>query len=353
MKKCMWLLLVCLVILALTVCGCSQPDANQPAPAEEETSADSGDAAEPAVKDVSEMKIAVLMPSLEGYVYIARIYGLCDQAEQLGIPKPTILAAGGYDQLEVQVRQIDDMIAAGVDAIIIMPLSEEGVNAALNRAAEAGIYVIEMGNTSTAEQVQCRIRIDHVELGKMLARHIGEKYPDGANIVCFNGPAGAAWSINETEKGFFVELAQNYPNINILEDRWLVYDASVAMTTMNDFMQAHDDIDHVYACFDTYAEGAAAAIRAAGKEDEIQISCAALSTVSLPLLESGQVDLVIGSGPVFEARNCMEAAKTLIQGGSVEPLTYIDLVPYATDDVNSDSFDPGHEFYPEGWTVPN
>lgn len=339
MKKRMLNLLV-LVMMIILVCGCTQPGATG-----EKTGTESG------VKDVSDMKIAVLMPSLEGYVYVARIYGLFDEAEKLGISKPTVLSAGGYDQLEVQIRQIDDMVAAGVDAIIIMPLSEEGVNVALNRAVDAGVNVIEMGNTSTAENVKCRVRVDHEALGRLLADHIGQKFPDGANIVCFNGPAGAAWSINETEKGFMPQLQEKYPKIHVLENKWCVYDASVAMTTMSDFLQAHDDIDYVYAAFDTYAEGAAAAIRAAGKEDKIQIDCAALSTVSLPLLQSGQVDYVIGSGPVFEARTAINNAKTMIQGGSVDPMTYIDLVPYTPDDVKSDSFDSSHEFYPEGWKL--
>ena len=90
--------------------------------------------------EVPKPKIAILMPSLQGYVYVGRAYGELSEAQEQGFEKPILLAAGGYDKLDVQVKQIEDAIAAGVNAIVIMPLSEEAMVPAIDRAVEKVRY---------------------------------------------------------------------------------------------------------------------------------------------------------------------------------------------------------------------
>jgi len=297
-------------------------------------------------------KIAVLMPSLDGYIYVANLYGIMDEAEKLGIEKPIVLAAGGYDKLDVQVKQVEDMIASGVDSIIIMPLSRDGVVPVLDRAVDNGIKVVEMGNYSSSKKVHTRIRVSQYKLGQMMAEVIGKELNGEGNVVMFNGPAGSSWAIEETE-GFKSVIEKKYPNINILAERWTVYDAGVAMNTMNDLLQAFPKIDYVYASYDTYAEGAARALKAAGKEGKIKMITACLTPTTLQMLKDGALDAVVGVPPVEEGRLNLRAAVKLAKGEEVPAQQWVPLELFKADEVKENmNIDVTKNFFPEGWKVP-
>jgi len=118
--------------------------------------------------DFSKLEAAILMPAVEGQIYVSLTYGCVAQAEELGMPTPVVLSAGGYGQLDTQISQVEDMIAAGKDIIIIMPLSKDGMAPVLDEAVEAGITVMEMGNVSNAELVKGRMLTDQITIGEML-----------------------------------------------------------------------------------------------------------------------------------------------------------------------------------------
>jgi len=300
---------------------------------------------------VKSPKIAVLMPSLSGQVYVALVYGIMDEAKKMGLERPIVLAAGGYDKLDVQMKQVEDMMAAGVNAIIIMPLSKEGMTPVLDRAVNAGIKVLEMGNDTTSKKVHARVRTDQIALGKKVAEAAIKKLKGKGNVVMFNGPAGASWSQLETEG--FKSVTKNYPDIKILAEKWTVYDAGVAMNTMNDLMQAFPKIDYIYTAYDTYAEGAASALEAAGKKGTIPMATILLTPSTLKMLTEGVLDYVVGTGAVSEGRLVLQTIYSLTQGKQVPPVQYATLTDYFSDAVKANpNIDTQNDFFPAGWTVP-
>lgn len=344
-RKWFWGVLVVLLVMSIAVGGCGRTPQSSAGPKSADSQSKNGTSQTTARKP----KIALLMPSLQGYVYVAKIYGFLDEAKKLGIT-PTVLGAGGYDKLEVQVKQVEDMIAAEVDVIVIQPLSEEGLIPAEDKAVDKGIKVLETGNVTTSKKVHARVRTDQAEIGRRLARAIGKNLNGKGNIVMFNGPAGASWSKMETEA--FKEESKKYPGIKILGERWSVYDAGVAMNIMNDYLQAFPNIDYVYSAWDTYAEGAARAIETAGKKGQIGIVTAGLTSITVPLLKEGVVQYVVAANPVLEGRNILRYAVQLANGEQLPPLQFTPLSDFTAEDVKKPDVDLSGNFYPEGWVVP-
>lgn len=338
MKTNKWTVLVCiltLVVVSIGLFGCGEKQESQ-SPASEQSA--------------KTPKIAVLMPSLSGQVYVSLVYGILDEAEKMGLEQPIVLSAGGYDHLDAQVKQVEDLMVAGVDAIAIMPLAEEGMTPVLDRAVDAGIIVLETGNTTTSEKVQARVRTDDRQIGVKLGEACVKSLNGKGNVVMFNGPAGASWSILQTEG--FKSVVDNYPDIKILAEKWIVYDAGVAMNTMNDLLQAFPDIDYVYTAYDTYAEGAASALEAAGLTGKIKVGTASLTTATLEMLKTGSLDYVVGTTTVLEGRMVLQTILKLYNGEEVPPLQFHLLEDFYAADVNSPNLDTSNEFFPEGWTVP-
>src|SRR4029079_4095020 len=72
----------------------------------------------------------------------------------------TLLEAGGYEHLDKQVSQVEDLIASKVDAIIIAAISGPGTVGAVGAAAAAGIPVINVNVMTDSDKVVTRIRSD-------------------------------------------------------------------------------------------------------------------------------------------------------------------------------------------------
>lgn len=339
-KLVIWSLIVVLVAFCLLGCG------GKTEPSGSGTSSDAKQKAEEPKKP----KIAVLMPSLSGRVYVSLVYGILDEAKKMGLEQPMVLAAGGYDKIDVQVKQVEDMMAAGVDAIVIMPLSEEGMTPVLDRAVDAGIKVIEMGNQTNSKKVQARIRTDQVQIGEKLGEACVKALNGKGNVVMFNGPAGASWSQLETD-GFKKVISKN-TDIKILAEKWTVYDAGVAMNTMNDLLQAFPQIDYIYTAYDTYAEGAASALETAGKKGKIKMSTVSLTPATLDMLKEGTLDYVVGTGTVAEGRMVLQTTLKVVKGEQVPAMQFATLVDYYAENVKDPNLDTSADFFPDGWTVP-
>lgn len=332
MKRILCLVLSLLLVFAMTACGGNNGS-------DDEASGE---------LDFSKLEAAILMPAVEGQIYVSLTYGCVAQAEELGMPTPVVLSAGGYGQLDTQISQVEDMIAAGKDIIIIMPLSKDGMAPVLDEAVEAGIAVMEMGNVSNAKLVKGRMLTDQITIGEMLGEACIESLNGQGNIVMFNGPAGASWSELET-KGFLSAM-EKAPGINILAQKYTEYDAGVAMNTMNDLLQTFSDIDYIYTAYDLYADGVLSALEQAGRTD-IKVSTVNLTTNNIGALKEGKLDYIVTGESVQEGRDTMLSAIALLKGEEIPPIQYCSLAGYRSEDI-TDSLDTSRMFYPQGWKVP-
>lgn len=339
MNRILCAVVILLLVFALTACGGGSTDSDQT----------EGNGAEVSEElDLSKVEAAILMPAVEGQIYVSLTYGCVSQAEDLGMPTPVVLAAGGYGQLDTQISQVEDMIAAGKDIIIIMPLSVDGMAPVLDEAIEAGVTVMQMGNLSNAKLVKGSIITDQVTIGKMMGEACIETLNGEGKVVMFNGPAGASWS--ELETTGFLEAMENAPGIEILAQKYTEYDAGVAMNTMNDLLQTFPDMDYVYTAYDLYADGVLSALEQAGRTD-IKVSTVNLTTNNIKPLKEGKLDYIVTGESVQEGRDAMMSAVKLLKGEEIPPLQYCSLAGYRSGDI-TDSLDTSRLFYPEGWKVP-
>ena len=336
MKKILTVLLVLTLVMS-TFAACGQSPGGQSDPP-----ADDG-------INLADVEMTILLPSIEGQIYVSMVYGMLNQAEALGMPQPVVLGAGGYSNLDVQIKQVEDAVAAGKDIILIMPLSEEGMAPIIDYAVDAGVTVVEFGNQSAAQNVKARYRTNQIEIGKLMGEACVAALNGEGNVVMFNGPAGASWSMDETEG--FHSVVDNHPGINILAEKWTAYDVGVSMNTMNDLLQTFPDIDYIYTAYDAYAEGALAALNQAGVTGEILLSTVNLTTQNITQLQSGAIHHVVSTASVQYGKDVVDTALALLNGENVPAMQHPPLKEFYADDVAGE-MDLSDTFYPEGWIVP-
>ena len=174
--------------------------------------------------------------------------------------------AGG--DIATQETDIRDLIAAGVDYLVVAPLEDNGLQGALKEAMDNDIPVILVDRSITGEagtHYTTAIMSDFVWEGEQGAKALMEALPDGGNIVVINGGYASSTS-TDRQDGFVNSLdASKYKIVGEQNGEWLM---DKAQSVMENIIQAQggENIDAVFAVTDDMIQGAKNAIEAAGLE---------------------------------------------------------------------------------------
>lgn len=144
--------------------------------------------------------------------------------EMICAMKAQALASGKVASLNIahrntdaagQLEDIRNLIAAGVNAIIVNPADPAGINPAIKEATDKGIVVVavDQGVTEPSAYVISNNQEDYAYLGaKWLFDQLGGK----GDVVYMRGAAGAS-ADSDRDKGFKRALAE-YPDIKVVHE---------------------------------------------------------------------------------------------------------------------------------------
>lgn len=172
--------------------------------------------------------------------------------------------AGG--DIATQESDIRDLVAAGVDFLVVAPLEDNGLQGALQEAMENEIPVILVDRGIDGEagtHYTTAIASDFVWEGEQCAKALVEALPDGGNVVIINGGYDSSTS-TDRQKGFVDNLdSSKYTIVAEQDGEWLM---DKAQSVMENTIQAQggENIDAVFCVTDDMVQGAMNAIEAAG-----------------------------------------------------------------------------------------
>jgi ABC-type sugar transport system substrate-binding protein len=344
--------LVALTAVLVAGCGRATPPSNDAAPA-----ATPSPSAQPA-QAVTEYprpprpskayRIGIAIPHLANPHYVGQAYGYIDEAQQLGA-QVTLLEAGGYEHLDKQVSQVEDLIASKVDAIIIAAISGPGTVGIVEQAAAAGIPVINVNVMTDSDKVVTRIRSDDDVIGRMQADFMGERLKGAGNVVMLRGAPGTSWAeIRGT--AFRQQLAAKYPNVKILGEQYSQSTPADGLRLMEDFLQTFPQINGVYNGADSTAVGAAQAVKSAGKAGSIVMTATDFQLDTEKFIRDGVISASVLQQPVTMGRWGVRAAISFLEKKPVPPVMFTGLMTATRDNV--DRLDLTTVRAPAGWTPP-
>ncbi|MFT7370638.1 MAG: ribose transport system substrate-binding protein [Alteromonas macleodii] len=166
-----------------------------------------------------------------------------------------------------QFDQIQDMASQNMDAIVVWPTSQNALIPAIRDASRAGIPVIT--SNSPIGEAGRRYILGHTgpddcALASQAADMLGASLEGEGNIVVVEGTPGYSVSILRGNC-FLDRLADEYPNINVLDSQTAEWNREKAQTVTETFLTKYgDDIDGVYAFDDGMALGVVSALQGAG-----------------------------------------------------------------------------------------
>ncbi len=295
-------------------------------------------------KPAKAYRLGALITQLANPHFIGMAYGIREEAQALGA-SVILHDAGGYQFLDRQIAQMEDLIANKVDAILLVAVSGPGTVPVVEKAYAARIPVININVMTDSPNVAIRIRSDDKFLGRKEGELMAQVLGGKGNVVMLKAAAGA--SPFELRSAGFKEYIRANTSIKILGEQNSVNTPDQGLKLMEDFMQTFPQIDGVMCAADFLAIGAAQAIRAAGKGGKIKIITVDLQPDAEKLLREGLLTGAIVQTAQIMGRWGVRAAITVLSGRTVPPQLYTPYFVVTKENVNQVDFTL--ERGPVGW----
>ncbi len=174
--------------------------------------------------------------------------------------------SSAYDDVELQTRQIDQFVDAGIDLLIVAP-GQVKVSKAIERAYDKGIPVIVFDRRIHSRKYTAYIGADNEEMGRNMARYLATQVKGRGRILEICGLSTSSPAVDRA-KGFDSEVAKhgNMDIVKRMECDWT--EQSAYRLTDSLLTVSPANFDYVFAHNDRMAMGA----RKAAKKHGVDLS---------------------------------------------------------------------------------
>lgn len=276
--------------------------------------------------------------------YITMNRGAQAAADALGITV-NFQGAEEFDPV-LQTPVLDAVIARGPDAILIAPTDTTQMIEPLRRANEQGIPVITVDTFIDDGKYQdgagdgdfplAYIASDNLGGGRMAARFMAEAIGGEGQVYVSNVRPGIS-TTDQREEGFKAEMAENFPNVIVLDTQYNENDASLAASQFNAVMARNPDIKGVFGANLFSALGAGNGVDGAGKADEVTVIAFDAPQSIVDNISSGLVDAAIAQHPAEIGYFGVMAAYAVLTGESVPTTIGTGFTVINADNVNDEA----------------
>jgi ribose transport system substrate-binding protein len=221
-----------------------------------------------------------------------------------------------------QVAQVEDVIAKQVNAILIAPSGSSAIVPALLKANEAKIPVINLDNRIDAQaaasaglKIAAFVGPDNVEGARLSCREMLRRVGKDARIAILEG-IPAAVNAQQRKQGC-VEIIAQIADAKLAASQTANWELDQANTVFTDMLQAHPDINALFAANDMMALGALQAIKAAGRSGQIVVAGYDNIDTAQATLRDGTMAATVDQHPERIGAEGVRAAARLLKGESI------------------------------------
>lgn len=331
------LLCLSLVFAMVFAVGCtgdtSQPPDAEPAPATE-AEAPAAPADTPAdTSRTSPYKVGMSVPSATN-TYGVQVLNEAEYAMESSPDVSDFYIVQADNNAAKQVADIEDMLAQGVDLLLIQAVNEPALVPVVQEAMNSGVIVISV--SGLLEEYDASVASQDFEFGRIGAQWLADTLDGSGNIIVFDGIAGLA--VAENRLAGAMSVFDNYPDMQIVGSEFASWDFAQGKMAAENMLAANPVIDGVWSCGGEMTRGAIEAFQAA-KRPLIPMmgeDCNGFLKDWKSLIDDPGFDAIATSMPTWIFSEALDIGLKILNGESVEKDTIIP-IPVITKD-NLDDF---------------
>lgn len=261
------------------------------------------------------LKIAYIQTGSFDY-YERGVEGARLAAEALGVE---LIVMNSELDAEKEIANVEDAIVQGVDGILLFSVGRASEEAALKKAADAGVLAAVLyGYAPELEDLGAVfVQVDTAASGTMIGAWLAEEL-DAGKVAVIQGALGRGDAEAYTDS--FKEALSANPGLEVVAEPSANWSRADAVAVMEDILTAFPDLSAVFVHNEDMALGAIQAINTAGKSDQIVVVSQNGSPDGLVAVNEGAIGATAGWSPSFEAQIAFSRLVTaLVSGSAPEP----------------------------------
>lgn len=262
--------------------------------------------------------VALVLKTLNHPFFVDMRRGAQDAADRLGVTLQ-VQAADREIDVDKQMQIVENLLQTGIDVLAITPSGSREIVSALVKAKNANVPIVIVDTRLDAKaaadagvQPQTFIGSDNYEGGKLAGEYVVGSSGGKARVGILEGIPGHE-TADSRLRGFRDAVAKA-PGITIAASQPANWERDQGFNVFQNMLQAHADIDTVFAASDLMALGAIEAIAAAGKAGRIRVVGFDALDDAKKAIEAGTMAATVAQFPYDMGKTAVESAVKILAG---------------------------------------
>ena len=233
-----------------------------------------------------------------------------------------VQAAEREIDVEKQMQIIENLLQTGIRALIVTPSGSREIASAIVKANRASVPVVvvdtRVDQKAAADnnlKMASFIGSDNYEGGRIAGDYLAKATGGKARVAVLEGIPGH--ETGDSRLRGFRDAVARHPGMTIVASQPANWERDQGFTVFQNMLQAHADIDAVFACSDLMALGAIEAIAAAGRSGRIRVVGFDALDDARKAIDAGRMEASVAQSPRDMGRIAVESAAKVLRGESV------------------------------------
>lgn len=256
--------------------------------------------------------------------------GMTDYSK--GLEGVTLQIEDAQNDVGKQLSQVQNFVAAGVDAIIVNPVDTDATVALSQAAAAAGIPLVYVNrqpvNVEELPEKQAFVASDEKQSGTLqtqeVCRLLKEAGKSEAKAVVMMGELSNQAARVRTQDIKDVVATPDCSFIQLVEEQTANWSRTQGADLMTNWLSAGIAFDAVISNNDEMAIGAIQSLKASGRAmDDVIVAGIDATQDALAAMAAGELDVTVFQNAAGQGQGAVDAALKLARGEAVEKKVYV------------------------------
>jgi len=262
--------------------------------------------------------VALVLKTLNHPFFVDMRRGAQEAADRLGV-NLQVQAAEREIDVEKQMQIVENLIQTRIQALVITPSGSREIVSALVKAKDAKVPIIIVDTRVDARaaadagvRTETFVGSDNYAGGKLAGEYLVKATGGKAHVGILEGIPGH--ETGDSRMRGFRDAVKGAPGVTIVASQPANWERDQGFNVFQNMLQAHPDIDSVFACSDLMALGAVEAIRAAGRTGTIKVIGFDALDDAKKAIAAGTMEASVAQFPSEMGKAAVESAVKVIRG---------------------------------------
>lgn len=274
------------------------------------------------------IKIGVSLPTQRDERWVRDAEKMKEVAKKEGVE---LLMQISDNDASKQMSQCENLIAKGIDILILAPHDAVSAAAIVENAHGAKLKVITYDRLVLNTDVDLYISFDNTQVGRQMGEYLTKAVPKGSYVVLAGSPTDNNAKLYRQGAMEFIKPLADKGDIKIVMDQWIQdWQPTVAMNLVQNALTANNNkIDAVLAPNDNTAGGVIQALTQVGLAGKVPVTGQDAELTAAERIVQGTQAMTVYKDTRELASTAINAAIKMVKGGT----------PETTDKVNNNKMD--------------